>query len=66
MVGVFWGAFTRAETDEYKKNMIELFDWYQKKLIKPLIEESFPLNEAPKVLEKILSRGAKGKIILKP
>lgn len=66
VVGVFWGAFTRAETDEYKKNMIELFDWYQKKLIKPLIEESFPLNEAPKVLEKILSRGAKGKIILKP
>ena len=66
VVGVFWGAFTRTEPDEYKINMIELFDWYQKGLLKPLIEEKKPLSEAAKVLEKILSRGAKGKIILKP
>ncbi len=66
VVGVFWGAFTRGEPEEYKKNMIELFDWYQKDLVKPLIEENYPLSEAAKVLEKILARGAKGKIILKP
>ena len=66
VVGVFWGAFTRGEPEEYKKNMIELFDWYQKDLLKPLIEENYPLSEAAKVLEKILARGAKGKIILKP
>ena len=66
MVGVFWGAFTRAEPDEYKINMIELFDWYQKGLLKPLIEENHALSEAANVLEKILARGAKGKIILKP
>ncbi len=66
VVGVFWGAFTRAEPDEYKKNMIELFDWYQKGLLKPLIEENHALSEAANVLEKILARGAKGKIILKP
>ena len=66
VVGVFWGAFTRAEPDEYKLNMIELFDWYQKGFLKPLIEESHPLSQAAAVLEKILARGAKGKIILKP
>ena len=66
VVGVFWGAFTRAETDEYKRNMVELFDWYQRGLLKPLVEERYPLSEAAKVLEKILARGAKGKIILKP
>ena len=66
VVGVFWGAFTRAEPDEYKINMIELFNWYQKGLLKPLIEESHALSEAANVLEKILARGAKGKIILKP
>ena len=66
VVGVFWGAFTRAEPDEYKINMIELFDWYQKGLLKPLIEENHALSEAANVLEKILARGAKGKIILKP
>ena len=66
VVGVFWGAFTRAEPDEYKLNMIELFDWYQKGFLKPLIEESHPLSKAAAVLEKILARGAKGKIILTP
>ena len=66
VVGVFWGAFTRGEPEEYKKNMIELFDWYQKDLLKPLIEESYPLSKASVVLEKILARGAKGKIVLKP
>ena len=66
VVGVFWGAFTRAETDEYKRNMVELFDWYQRGLLKPLVEERYPLSEAANVLEKILARGAKGKIILKP
>jgi len=66
VVGVFWGAFTRAEPDEYEINMIELFDWYQKGLLKPLIEENHALSEAANILEKILARGAKGKIILKP
>ena len=66
VVGVFWGAFTRGEPEEYKENMIELFHWYENKLIKPLVDEKFPLSEASMVLEKILSRGAKGKIILKP
>ncbi|MDB0048750.1 NADPH:quinone oxidoreductase family protein [Pseudomonadota bacterium] len=66
VVGVFWGAFTRSDTEEYKKNMIELFEWYQNDLLKPLTEESYPLSDAAMVLEKVLSRGAKGKIILKP
>ena len=66
VVGVFWGAFTRAEPNEYKLNMIELYDWYQKGLLKPLIEESHPLSQAASVLEKILDRGSKGKITLNP
>lgn len=66
VVGVFWGAFTRAEPNEYKLNMIELFNWYQKGLLKPLIEESYPLSQAASVLEKILDRDSKGKITLNP
>ena len=66
VVGVFWGAFTRSEPDEYKLNMIELFDWYQKGLLKPLIDESYHLSQAASVLEKILDRGSKGKITLNP
>ena len=66
VVGVFWGTFSRSQPDDYAKNMIELFEWHQKGLVKPLIEEHFNLSEAATVLEKILSRGAKGKVILNP
>ena len=66
VVGVFWGAFTRQETNEYKENMTELFGWYEKGLLNPLIEEEYHLSEAAPVLKKILDRGAKGKIVLRP
>ena len=52
--------------DISENNMVELFDWYKKDLLKPLIEKNYALSEAAEVLEKILARGAKGKIILKP
>ena len=54
VVGVFWGAFTRGEPEEYSKNMIELFNWHQKGLVKPLIEDHYNLSDAAMVLEKIL------------
>jgi NADPH2:quinone reductase len=66
VVGVFWGAFTRGEPQAYAENMIELFDWHQKGLVKPLVEDHYNLSDAAIVLEKILSRGAKGKVILNP
>lgn len=66
VVGVFWGAFARGEPQEYAENMIELFDWHQKGLVKPLIEDHYNLSEAAMVLEKILDRGVKGKVILNP
>ena len=66
VVGVFWGAFTRGEPQAYAENMIELFDWHQKGLVKPLIEDHYNLSDAAMVLEKILGRGVKGKVILNP
>jgi NADPH2:quinone reductase len=66
VVGVFWGAFARGEPQEYAGNMIELFDWHQKGLVKPLIEDHYNLSDAAMVLEKILGRGVKGKVILNP
>ena len=66
VVGVFWGAFARSQPGDYAINMAELFEWHQRGLVNPLIEEHFNLSEAATVLEKILSRGTKGKVILNP
>lgn len=66
LVGVFWGNFTRAEPAVYADNMQELMGWYRSGQIKPLIEGRYPLDEAAQVLERILNRGAVGKLVLAP
>ena len=66
IVGVFWGAFTRNNTDAFKENMNELFNWFKDGKINPQIEEKFKLQDASKALDKILNRGTKGKVVLYP
>jgi NADPH2:quinone reductase len=66
VVGVFWGAFTAKEPQAYGDNMRELVGWYLEGKVKPVIEGVYPLSDAPAVLERVLGRGAAGKIILKP
>jgi NADPH2:quinone reductase len=66
VVGVFWGAFTRAEPKVYADNMRELVGWYQQGKVKPLIEGSYKLADAPAVLKRIMGRGASGKLVLVP
>lgn len=66
VVGVFWGAFTQKQSKDYAENMKELIGWYLAGKVRPVIEGVYPLAEAPKVLERVLGRGATGKIILRP
>ena len=66
VVGVFWGAFTRNNRQEFQDNMKELFKWHGMGLVSPKIEQTFPLQYASNALTKILNRGTFGKVILKP
>jgi NADPH2:quinone reductase len=66
VVGVFWGAFTQREPAVYADNMRELIGWYVAGKVKPLIEGVYPLADAAKVLNRVIGRGATGKLILKP
>ena len=66
VVGVFWGAFTAREPGQYASNMKELIGWYTDGRVKPHIEGCYPLSEAPAVLERVLGRGATGKLVLVP
>ena len=66
VVGVFWGAFTRKEPEVYSANMKELIGWYMAGKVKPVVEGTYPLADAAKVLSRVIGRGAVGKLILKP
>jgi hypothetical protein len=47
-------------------NMKELISWYMAGTVKPFFEGTYPLAEAAKVLNRVVGRGAVGKLILKP
>lgn len=64
IVGVFWGASIYREPTEHMKNMVELFDMYSKKLIRPRISASFPMQEAAQALNAISDRKVLGKVVL--
>jgi NADPH2:quinone reductase len=66
VVGVFWGAFVGKEPRIYAENMKELIGWYMAGTVKPFIEGTYPLADAAKVLNRVVGRGAVGKLILKP
>ncbi len=66
LVGVFWGSFTRHEPETFAANMQELVGWFLQGKVKPVIEGEYPLADAAKVLDRVLNRGAMGKIVLKP
>lgn len=66
LVGVFWGNFTAKEPTIFAQNMRELFAWHAAGRVHPHIEGRYPLRQAPAVLERVLGRGALGKLILVP
>ena len=65
-VGVFWGDFTVREPQVFAANMRELMGWYASGRIMPVVERTYPLEQAAEALKHIHDRKAVGKIVLKP
>ena len=64
IVGVFWGASVHQDPTGHMRNMSELFELYQQKLIRPRISASFPMADAAKALDLIADRKVLGKVVL--
>ena len=62
--GVFWGAFTAREPDRNAKNIAELFDLWKAGKIKPLISETYTLDNAAEAIAKLERREAVGKLVV--
>ena len=62
--GVFWGAFAAREPQRNAANIAELFQLWQDGKIKPLVSETFTLDDAHKAIEKLESRQAIGKLVV--
>jgi NADPH2:quinone reductase len=64
VVGVFWGAFTMRQPEEYRRQLAELAELWRDGKLHPLVSRTYPLEQAADALEDLAARRATGKIVL--
>ncbi len=64
IVGVFWGAFTRKEPDNNRRNNEELMQLFVDGKVKPHIHATYPLEQAAQALNEVMYKRVSGKVVL--
>jgi NADPH2:quinone reductase len=65
IVGVFWGAWAMRNPKDQAQNMAELTALYDSGAIKPLISQTYALEDYLAAFERLAGRQVQGKLILK-
>ncbi|HAZ25259.1 MAG TPA: hypothetical protein DCY95_12085, partial [Algoriphagus sp.] len=61
IMGVFWGQFSKLESEKSFQNIGQLMQWIQEGKIQQHIGRKYSLEEAPEALQAILDRKMLGK-----
>ncbi len=64
LVGVFWGAFAKAQPQRNAANFAELLAWYTAGGLHPHVSATFPLERYREALDAVVQRKALGKVVL--
>jgi NADPH2:quinone reductase len=64
LVGVFWGAFAKAQPALNAANMAELLGWYSGGRLRPHVSGTYPLARYREALDAVMSRKVLGKVVL--
>ena len=64
VLGVFWGAFAQRQPEDNAANFRQLFAWHAEGKLKPLVSQTYPLEEAGAAIEKLGQRQAVGKLVV--
>ena len=64
LVGVFWGAFAKAQPQRNAAHMAELLAWYTQGRLRPHVSATFPLARYREALDAVTQRKALGKVVL--
>ncbi|KPQ15141.1 MAG: NADPH2:quinone reductase Qor [Algoriphagus marincola HL-49] len=65
ILGVFWGQFSKLESEKSFQNIAQLMQWIQQGKISQHIGGRYSLEEAPQALNAILERKMLGKGVVK-
>lgn len=66
LVGVFWGRFTQEEPERHGENFARIVEWAAEGRISPIIQMTYPLDEAQAALRWIADRKAVGRVVVLP
>jgi NADPH2:quinone reductase len=66
VMGVYWNLYQKDRPEQIGECVNTLNRWYEEGKLKPLLFNSYPLVDAPKVLRDVGSRKTYGKVILIP
>jgi NADPH2:quinone reductase len=64
LVGVFWGAFAKAQPQRNTANLAELLAWYTAGKLRPHVSATFPLERYREALDAVMQRKVLGKVVL--
>ena len=64
MVGVFWGAFAKAEPQRNAANLAELLGWCTQGRLRPHVSATFSLERYREALDAVVGRKVLGKVVL--
>ncbi len=65
-MGVYWGAYRTHHPEIVDQVFRDIFDLHRQGVIRPLVRDVFPLEQAERALQAIASRETVGKVVLLP
>jgi NADPH2:quinone reductase len=66
VLGVFWGAWVRNESESYRAALAELARWAAQGKLSCHVQATYPLADTPKALKALLARKVMGKLVVHP
>lgn len=64
--GVFWGGFFMRNPERNRRHVSELLEWWSSGKIRPRIDAIYSLEDGGKAIERLSSRSAIGKVVVRP
>ena len=66
VIGVFWGRFNMEEPERSAANNQVIMDWVADGTLRPLVQKTYPLEEAVDALRWVADRNAIGRVVVTP
>lgn len=66
ILGVYWGAWVRQHSHEYREALGELARWCAERKLSCHVQKVYPLAETPQAIKALADRKVMGKLVVQP